>query len=31
MVTMNKGFRKLVGLKSEAVLNLTKHLQKLND
>ena len=31
MVTMNKGFRKLVGLKSEAVLNLTKHLQRLND
>ena len=29
--TMNKSFRKLVGLKSEAVLNLTKHLQRLND
>ena len=31
IVTLNKGFRKFVGLKSEAFLNLIKQFQRLND
>ena len=31
MVTLSKGFWKFVGLKSEAFLNLIKHLERLND